>query len=286
MTTGPDHHLGDPAASDGAPQARGVLDLDLPDPTTDEARAVLGVRDPHDPRALAEMAAATTARLGVGRTGSRPTTSSLLLFQADHAVTQDAIHGRVREETLEDAGLFTVTTRVRDRDEYLLRPDLGRRLSDEGRDLIAQRCPRGRQVQVVVGDGLSPAAVEANLDRILPVIDQGVDAAGLSRGTPFFVEHARVGVMDDVNDVLDAEVVVLLIGERPGLAIADALSAYVAYRPGPGTTDADRDLLCMITDRGGVNPLEAGAYVVDLVQRMLTYQASGRRLQERERDGA
>lgn len=256
----------------------GEFGIDLPDPTEPERRHALRVEDPYDAEGLANMASTTTARLGVGRSGPRPRTSSLLLFQADHGVTQDAIHGTVDPEVLERFDLFTVSTRVADREEYLLRPDLGRRLSDEAKVAIGERCTKGPQVQIVVGDGLSAAAIDNNLAKILPVIEQGLSAAKVSLGTPFFVENARVGLMNDINDIVDAEVVILLIGERPGLGIADALSAYMGYRPTAGKTDADRDLICMITEHGGTNPLEAGAYVVEFAKRMLQHQASGQEL--------
>lgn len=256
------------------------LTIDLPDPTRDEARRAIGVRSPADPDGLRNLCAATNARLGVGRAGPRPRTGPLLLFQADHGVTQDAIHGEVASEVLEEFDLFTVTTRVADRDEYLLRPDLGRRLCDEAKETIEARCVKSPQVQIVVGDGLSAAAVDNNLPDILPVITDGLTAADISLGTPFFVQNARVGVMNDINAIVGAQVVVLLIGERPGLGIADALSAYMGFDPRPGKSDADRDLICMITTHGGTNPLEAGAYVVEFVQKMLRHEASGVKLRE------
>lgn len=278
------------AASPGTAGPRTDADggqaIDLPDPTEAEERHRLRVQDPYDAEGLANLAATTTARLGVGRAGPRPRTASLLLFQADHGVTQDAIYGEVQEATKAAFDLFTVTTRVADRAEYLLRPDLGRRLSDEAKRTIAERCTKQPQVQIVVGDGLSAAAIDNNLGRILPVIQQGLSSAGISVGTPFFVENARVGLMNDINEIIGADVVILLIGERPGLGIADALSAYMGYQPGPGKTDADRDLLCMITEHGGVNPLEAGAYVVEFAKRMLEHRASGQELRRKTSDDA
>jgi ethanolamine ammonia-lyase small subunit len=264
--------------------ADGEVVIDLPDPTDPEPRHALGVVDPHDEEGLRNLAATTTARLGVGRAGPRPRTPSLLLFQADHGVTQDAIYGTVDEATKEAADLFTVSTRVADRAEYLLRPDLGRLLSDEARATIEERCVKGPQVQIVVGDGLSAAAIDNNLGRILPVIQQGLTSAGISLGTPFFVENARVGLMNDINRIIGADVVILLIGERPGLGIADALSAYMGFQPGEGRTDADRDLICMITEHGGTNPLEAGAYVVEFAKRMLHHRASGQELRRKTND--
>jgi ethanolamine ammonia-lyase small subunit len=202
-----------------------------------------------------------------------------LLFQADHAVTQDALYRKVDQKLLDEQGLFTVQTRVTGgKQEYLLRPDLGRQLSDEARRVIAERCVKQPNVQLCVGDGLSAAAIEANLRQILPVIKQGVQAAGLTFGTPFFVEGCRVGVINDIGDLLQPEVVILLIGERPGLGRADSMSAYMAWRPKAGDTDADRDVICNIFEGGGTNPLEAGAFIVQVAQKMRRHQASGVKL--------
>jgi ethanolamine ammonia-lyase small subunit len=258
-----------------APVDEGGFTIDREDPTTPEARRRIGVANPYDGEGLANLCSTTTARLGVGRAGSRPRTATLLTFLADHGVTQDAIYGTVDEAVKEQFGLFSVRTLIDDRDQYLLRPDLGRRLSDEAKATIEERCTKSPQVQIVVGDGLSAAAVNNNLAKIYPVIEQGLKSAGISVGTPFFIEFARVGVMNDVNEVVGADMVLLLLGERPGLGIADALSAYMGFKPAEGKTDAQRDLVCMITEHGGTNPLEAGALVVELIRKTLKYQASG-----------
>jgi ethanolamine ammonia-lyase small subunit len=251
------------------------LRLDLPDLASEEARRVPGLDDPLDPDGLTELMATTTARLGTGRAGPRPRTTALLRFQADHAVARDAIHSEVSEELKERFELFTVRTMPTDKAEYLLRPDLGRRLTPDARATIAERCTRGPQVQIVVGDGLSSDAIEHNLPAIMPVLLQGLTGAGITVGTPFFVEFARVGIINEINDIVGADVVVILIGERPGLGIADAMSAYLGWQPGPGRTDAHRELICMITDHGGTNPLEAGAYLVELIREVLEARASG-----------
>ena len=233
------------------------------------------MENPINAAGLTNLAGSTSARLAVGRAGPRPRTRTMLLFGADHAVTQDAIFGDVPTDLLEQFGLFTVQTRVTDQDEYLLRPDLGRQLSDEARQVVAERCVKRPNVQIVAGDGLSAAAVTNNLPQIYPVLEQGLQSAGLSLGTPFFVRYCRVGVMNDINDIVEADVVVLLIGERPGLGVADAMSVYSGWRPGTGKSDAHRDVICMITANGGTNPLEAGAFVVEHVKNVMQVQASG-----------
>lgn len=262
-----------------APVHAPALTIDLPDPTVAERRYAARVQSPADPEGLRALIASTTARIGVGRAGPRYNTASLLLFQGDHAVTQDALYRDVDPKLLSELGLFTVETRITGgKQEYLLRPDLGRQLSDEAKRTIRERCIKNPTLQVVVGDGLSAAAIEANLRQILPVIKQGAQAAGLSLGTPFFIKHCRVGVMNDIGELLQPEVLILLIGERPGLGRAESMSAYMAYRPKAGDTDADRDVICNIFDGGGANPLEAGAFAVQLAQKMRKHQASGVKL--------
>ena len=176
--------------------------------------------------------------------------------------------------------LFTVQTSVTEgKEQYLLRPDLGRKLSGEARSMISQKCVENPQVQLVVGDGLSAAAMESNLHQIFPVIQQGLQSAGLTLGTPFFVKYCRVGVINDIGELLNPEVLILLIGERPGLGRAESMSAYMAYRPTQGQNDSDRDVICNIFENGGTNPLEAGAFLVQIVQRMRPQnQASGVKL--------
>ncbi len=250
------------------------LRIDLEDPATAEARQLPGIDQPINPDGLRALMSATPARIGVGRSGPRPRTAASLLFQADHGVTQDALMHEVASGLLEELGLFTVESRAADRQEYLKRPDLGRRLTEEAKAMIRERCAKNPDVQIFVGDGLSGAAIEHNLPQIIPVIRQGLQNAGLSMGTLFFVKNARVGLLNEVNAIVDAKVCAVLIGERPGLARAQSMSIYLGYRPKPDSTDANRDAICNIYE-GGLNPLEAGAHAVQLIQKMIQEKASG-----------
>ncbi len=267
-------------ASDLQPAKRtSDLTIDLPDPTLSEHRYKPRVKNPEDPEALKALIASTTARIGVGRAGPHYNTFSLLLFQADHAVTQDALYRDVDQKLLDDLGLFTVQTKITGgKQEYLLRPDLGRQINDEGKRLLQEKCVKSPNIQLVVGDGLSAAAVEANVREMFPVIMQGAKSAGLSMGTPFFIKYCRVGVLNDIGDLLQPDVVILLIGERPGLGRAESLSAYMAYRPKAGDSDADRDVVCNIFQNGGTNPLEGAAFTLQIAQKMMKHQASGVKL--------
>jgi len=268
-----------PAVQPPANSTRPELVIDLPDPTGRELRYKPRVKNPHDPQGLKELIASTAARIGVGRAGPRYNTASLLLFQGDHAVTQDTLYRDVDQGLLDEFGLFTVQTKITGgKEQYLLRPDLGRQLSDEAKRIIAEKCVKSPNIQVVVGDGLSAAAIEANLRQIFPVIKQGVQAAGLTFGTPFHIKYCRVGVMNEVGEAIKPDVVILLIGERPGLGRAESMSAYMGYKPKYGDSDADRDVVCNIFENGGTNPLEAGAFVIQLSQKMRQQQASGVKL--------
>ena len=255
------------------------LSIDLPDPTLPEFRYKPRVKSPKDASGLRALMDSTTARIGVGRAGPRYNTASLLLFQGDHAITQDALFRDVDQKLLDQFNLFTVQTKITGgKQEYLLRPDLGRLLNDDAKRIINEKCQKNVNIQLCVGDGLSAAAIEANLRQIFPVIRQGVQNAGLTLGTPFFIKYARVGVMNDVGELIKPDVVILLIGERPGLGRAESMSAYMGYKPKYGDTDADRDVVCNIFEGGGTNPLEAGAFVVQLAQNMRKSQASGVKL--------
>jgi ethanolamine ammonia-lyase small subunit len=255
------------------------LNIDLPDPALPEQRYRPWVANPQDPQALKELIASTSARIGVGRAGPRYNTASLLLFQGDHAITQDALYRDIDQALLDEFQLFTVQTNITGgKEEYLLRPDLGRQLSTEAKRTLDEKCVKNPNIQLVVGDGLSAAAIEANLRKIFPVIKQGIQSAGLTLGTPFHVKYCRVGVMNDIGEAIKPDVLILLIGERPGLGRAESMSAYMAYKPKSGDTDADRDVVCNIFEDGGTNPLEAGAFVVQIAQKMRQNQASGVKL--------
>jgi ethanolamine ammonia-lyase small subunit len=250
------------------------LRIDLPEPVKKS-----GVSHPKDADGLRALIAATPARIGVGRAGPRYTTAELLRFQGDHAITQDALYDEVDQDLLDEFNLFSVQTKITGgRQQYLLRPDLGRQLNEEARELILEQCQKHANLQLVIGDGLSAAAIEANLHQMLPLLRQGAQAAGLTFGTPFFVNHARVGIMNDIGELLMPDVLVLLIGERPGLGRADSMSAYMAYRPKPGDTDADRNVICNIFAHGGTQPHEASELILALAQKMRKNQKSGVKL--------
>lgn len=242
-------------------------------------------RDGPDPAFLARVRAQTPARLLTGRAGGSYRTSTWLELRADHAAARDAVRDAIDLERdfgrafLDRWDVFEVATRAGSKDEYLLRPDLGRSLGLEAREAVAARRAKGADVQIVLGDGLSAAALVAQVPRLVPALADELAAHGVGVGLPFFVRHCRVGVMNDVGDLLAPAVVVLLIGERPGLATAESLSAYLAYRPKPGDDDSRRNLISNIHARG-VPTDQAAARVVHLARRMIADHVSGVALKE------
>jgi ethanolamine ammonia-lyase small subunit len=231
------------------------------------------------------LRACTPARILVGRAGPGYRTATLLALRRDHAAAVDAVHAEVDlerdlgPEFIARWGLFEVRTCAADKSEYLLRPDRGRRFGDSARQAVVRECSRGADLQVVVGDGLSAAAVVKQVPVLLPLLEAEAAGRGWRFGRPFFTRHCRVGILNDVGELLDPVVVVLLIGERPGLATAESLSAYLAFRPRHGHTDAQRNLISNIHGRGV--PAEAAARrVAALASKMRAAGASGVAIKE------
>ena len=229
---------------------------------------------------LRAVRARTPARIFVGRAGPSYRTTTQLELRQDHAAALDAVHAELDVEQafgrdfVERWKLVEVATRAGGKAEYLMRPDLGRRLSEPARETIIGACPRRADLQVAIGDGLSAAAVAAQVPQLLPPLQEAARRRGWSFGRPLIIRHCRVGVLNDLGELLDPAVVVLLIGERPGLATAESLSAYMAYRPRPGHSDAQRNLISNIHARG-VDPEAAARRIAALAETMRRRQTSG-----------
>ncbi|KMN35238.1 ethanolamine ammonia-lyase [Chromobacterium sp. LK1] len=264
-----------PAAAPDAAKATPVsAEEALPDLGGEDFRLWMGVAAPQRAEVLAEFRANTAARVCTGRAGPRPRTTALLRFLADHSRSKDTVLKEVPQQWVEEKGLLELQSEIDNKDQYLTRPDMGRRLNQASLQLLKTRCKQRPQVQVVVSDGLSTDAVTANFDEILPPLLKGLESAGLDVGTPFFVRYGRVKVEDQVGETLGAQVVILLVGERPGLGQSESLSCYMVYAPNAATVEADRTCLSNI-HRGGTPPVEAAAVIVDLAKRMLEKKASG-----------
>jgi ethanolamine ammonia-lyase small subunit len=244
-------------------------------------------------RILKKVRAQTPARLLVGRSGAAYRTGTQLELREAHAAARDAVRAELdfvanpglsgdndlHNQFVRKWNLFEVCSQAASKDEYLLRPDLGRRLNEASTAEIKRRCISGRDLQIVIGDGLSVTAVAAQVPRLLPLVSKGAKTRGWSVGEIFVIRHCRVGVLNEIGKLLAPRVGVLLIGERPGLATAQSLSAYMAYRPKAADTDANRNLISNIHARG-VSIEQAADRILNLAASMMKNEKSGYQLQE------
>lgn len=271
---GGDSNKDDKCSLDSQIETNNVEDGELPDITEVNLREQLLVPEPENKEEYLELKKNTAARVGVWRAGPRLKTSTLLRFRADHAVAMDAVFTSVDEDLIEEMDLFTVKTKCKDKDEYITRPDLGRQFDDEEKSNMKEKCKMNPQVQVIVADGLSSTAIEANIRDILPTLKQGLEGYGLEVGTPFFIKFGRVPSMDVVSEVTGADVTCLLVGERPGLATGESMSAYIAYKGTVGMPEARRNVVSNI-HKDGTAAVEAGAHIAHIINEMVKQKTSG-----------
>ncbi len=246
----------------------------LPDIAETDLRNWYLVDNPKDKDAFMEYKTKTPARIGIGKAGARYKTETMLRVRADHAAAQDSVFSDVSEDFVKEQGYIAVQTLCDSKDEYITRPDKGRRFSGNQLEIIRKVIPSGTKVAIVIGDGLSSAAIEANAKEVVPAVKQVLSAKGITIGDILFVKYCRVGAMDAIGEVTDCDVICLFVGERPGLVTAESMSAYIAYKPKHGLPEAKRTVVSNI-HKGGTPPVEAGAHVGELIMKMLDKKASG-----------
>lgn len=261
-----------------APTRSAPADGVLPDLTTAESKAEITLEHMVNRELMEQMKRKTPARIGIGSAGPRLRTKTYLTLRADHAGARDAVFRDVDEDLLREMGLFSLQTLCTSRNEHLTRPDLGRQLSEDTKRALRSKCQLNPQVQLYVADGLSSQAVDSNLRDILPALMDGLQDFGISTGTPFFLRFGRVPAMDVVSETLGAEVTCVLLGERPGLATANSMSAYIAYKAAVDMPEARRTVVSNIHS-GGIPAVEAGAHIAGLLKTILERKQSGVDLQ-------
>jgi ethanolamine ammonia-lyase small subunit len=229
----------------------------------------------------------TPARLLVGRAGAAYRTETQLQLREDHAKARDAVRAELDLKTAFDAEfienwkLFEVSTRASSKFEYLARPALGREFSNESRGEILRQCSADRDIQIVIGDGLSALAIQTQVPQLLPLLVEGARKPGWSIGQVFVVHHCRVGILNAIGELLKPRIAILLIGERPGLASAESMSAYMAYLPSRSHSDANRNLVSNIHERGLSARIAAGR-ILNLSAQMMRLGISGCTLKEQQ----
>ncbi|MGN1003268.1 MAG: ethanolamine ammonia-lyase subunit EutC [Oscillospiraceae bacterium] len=254
----------------------------MPDITsrlTEDVIETEGIRDPDRLRALME---ATPARVGIGHAGARCRTRAMLRFLADHAAASDAVFNEVPEEVIRGLDVLAVRTQCRTKQEMLKRPDWGRLFDEDTQRTLREHCRSHVDVQIYFGDGLCSPAVGANVPDLFAAMKAGLEGEGISVGTPFFVRYCRVNTARTIGPLLDAQVVCVLIGERPGLLTAESMSAYIAYRPRPEMQESEYTVVSNIS-RHGIPPVEAAAYIVEQIREILRLKCSGVAFSEERR---
>ncbi len=235
------------------------------------------LENPFSPEAFALLKKATPARIGIGRSGARYKTRSMLRFLADQQAAADAVFSEVSESVVKKLGLFEIRTKCSDKYEMLTRPDLGRLFDEDTQNIILDKCVHSPDVQLYVGDGLCSPSVEANIPDLLRPIKAALEYEGYCVGTPFFVRYCRVNTARTVSELLKPKVTCVLIGERPGLLTSQSMSAYMAYEASHNMSESDYTVVSNIS-RAGMPPVEAAAAIADIIKAMLEQKASGYRL--------
>ena len=270
-----------PARAAGSPAAIGssnptvtVENGCLPDITEVDLRKQYLVERPKDKEGFMALKLRTPARLGVGRAGARYKTATYLRFRADHAAAQDTVFSMVAEDYPGKNGYVPVKTLCKDKDEYLTRPDKGRRFDEENQAVLKKTLGDKPKVVLAVGDGLSSVAIETNAADCIQAIQAGLKGYGIETPTVPFVQFCRVGAGDHIGELTGCEVICLLVGERPGLVTAESMSAYITYQPRLGVAESKRTVVSNI-HKGGTGAVEAGAHIAQLIHTILEKKASG-----------
>ena len=271
--TAPEPHKKTPVYTDGdfVPD---VTDLDL--------RKLYLVENPENGDKFKQMKLKTPARLGCGKAGARYRTLTALRFRADHAAAQDAVFSEIGDDFAREHDLLPTKTRCDSKEEYLTRPDLGRCFDEHNAKAIKGVIDRPPRVQIVVGDGLSSAAITANAMDCLEAIRDGLKLRHIETGKAIFVKYCQVGAGDAIGDITGCELVCVLVGERPGLVTDKSMSAYITYKPHTGVSESSRTVVSNIHGQG-TPAAEAGAYVAELIEKILTRKVSGVGLHLEER---
>ena len=246
----------------------------VPDVTALDLRKLYLTENATEEARFRKMKLQTPARLGCGKAGPRYKTLTMLRFRADHAAAQDAVFSEVDTEFAKEHDLLPTKTRCDSKDEYLTRPDLGRCFDEHNTKAIAGVIDHPPKVQLVVGDGLSSAAITANAMDCLEAIRDGLKLKGIDTGKAIFVKYCRVGAGDAIGDITGCQLVCMLVGERPGLVTDKSMSAYITYKPRTGVLESSRTVVSNIHAQG-TPAAEAGAYIAELIDKILKKQVSG-----------
>lgn len=252
-----------------------VSDENLKDITMIPEEEICLVEKPKNKEALMRLKRSTPARTATGRTGDREKTMINIRKMANLAAAVDAVWAPLNRAFAESLGYPILKSRPNTKEEYLMRPDLGILLDEENLNTVRTVLKKNPDVQLVIGEGQSNQGLETSMPELLPALLQGLEINGIDYGTPCFVEYTRVGIGDLIGQEVGAKAVCVVLGERPGLLSWDGLGCYVTYGPKVGVLESKRTCVSNIQDNGGTPPAEAGAYIADLIAKILREEKSG-----------
>ncbi len=235
---------------------------------------VVKVQPPRDARELKRIVEQTPARIVQGRTGTRYLTKVYVGLRAEHAIALDAVQSEVPDDYAAKLGAIPLATRAKDKEDYLLFPDHGRRLDDESRKRLEAEATRGVDVQVIAADGLASWAILEQGEVLVPALVKELNAVGLTTGKPLFVRFARIGVQDEIGTLTQARSTIILVGERPGLGTGDSLSIYAAFKPRMNQDNAEKNCLSNIRPMG-LPPLVAARECAALMRKSIDAGGGG-----------
>jgi len=221
----------------------------------------------------------TQARIALGRTGCSIPLKEMLAFRLSHAHAKDAVfseldpHIQIRLNDFE-LGTLSLESRVRDKQTYLQRPDLGRELDQMSMITLNRFAADEYDVAIVITDGLSAIAVNRHIIPLMEALIPEMKMMGLQIAPLCLVTHGRVAVADEVGECLRAKLTLILIGERPGLSSSDSLGAYLTYSPRKGLTDESRNCISNIR-KEGLSYGAAAEKILYLMNEALTRKVSG-----------
>ncbi|MFT4094848.1 MAG: ethanolamine ammonia-lyase subunit EutC [Niabella sp.] len=229
----------------------------------------------------------TDARIALGRTGVSVPLTEALKFKLSHALARDAVFLKLDPTALahaiENTGLQVVSlqSEAANRNIYLQRPDLGRKLHHQSKAALQERAALHFDIAICVADGLSPLAIERHAIPVLTGLIPPLQEKGFSMAPVSIIEQGRVAIADEVGALLNAKLSLILIGERPGLTSPDSMGAYITFNPAPGLTDEARNCISNIRPKG-LAYTAAVSKIMYIINEAFRLQLSGVQLKDKD----
>jgi len=237
------------------------------------------------PDAWSSLRSLTAARIALGRTGTSIPLKESLLFKMAHAHARDAVFSVIDKGSIINAleemnqPYLVLNSKAKDRNEYLHRPDLGRRLNDHSLEKLLTYNRKGFDVAIMIADGLSAIGINTHAIRVFKMLAEKLGAANISSAPACIVQQGRVAIADEIGELLKVKLSLILIGERPGLSSPDSMGAYLTYNPKIGLTDESRNCISNIRPEG-LNYAAAVDKIFYLIKESLRLKLSGVRLKD------